>query len=50
MHTLLDLERYPLDQLQSPSLLALVECCRQRLARHGMFDLPGLLQLSLIHI
>jgi len=55
MHTLLDLERYPLDQLQSPSLLALVECCRQRLARHGMFDLPGLLQpeairLSLAHV
>ncbi len=44
MHTLLDLERYPLDQLESPLGLAMVERCRQTLARQGMFDLPGLLR------
>jgi hypothetical protein len=44
MHTLLDLERYPLDQLESPLGLVMVERCRQTLARQGMFDLPGLLR------
>ena len=55
MHALLDLERYPLDRLESSSGLALIERCRQRLARHGMCDLPGRLQpeairLSLAHV
>ena len=50
MHALLDFERYPLDRLESSSGLALIERCRQRLARHGMFDLPGLLQPETIRL
>jgi hypothetical protein len=44
MRDLLDLDRYPLDQPDSPEYAALVAACRARLARDGMFDLPGFLR------
>ena len=43
MHDILDLDRFPLDRLESTGGHALVERCRQDLAQEGMFDLDGLL-------
>jgi hypothetical protein len=43
MHTVLDLDRYPLDREGSPEWTALVEQSRQALATEGMFNLEGLL-------
>jgi hypothetical protein len=44
MNNLLDLETYPLDRPESPEYAALVADCKARLARDGMFDLPGFLR------
>ena len=44
MHQILDLDRYPLDQPDSPVFAALVARCRDLLARDGMFDLSGFLR------
>lgn len=40
----LDLERHPLDRLDTPAGEALVARCRSDLARHGMFNLEGLIR------
>ena len=42
MDTILDLVRYPLDDLNSDAGRALVARCRAELARDGMFNLDGL--------
>jgi hypothetical protein len=44
MHDILDLDRYPLDRLDSPEGQALAARCRTDLAAHGMFNLDGLLR------
>lgn len=41
---LLDLDRYPIDQPDAPAYAALFASCREKLARNGMFDLPGFLR------
>ena len=41
MQSLLDLERYPLDELHGAGGESLVQGCRGALAEHGMFDLEG---------
>jgi hypothetical protein len=43
MHDILDLDRYPLDRLDSPEGIALVARCKADLAAHGMFNLGHLL-------
>lgn len=44
MRDILDLETYPLHQPGSPRWLALVESCKEDLAREGMFNLAGLVR------
>ncbi|MCL5779273.1 2OG-Fe(II) oxygenase [Limibaculum sp. FT325] len=44
MHRILDLERYPLDQPQSPGWTDLVERCRRDLDQEGMFNLEGFMR------
>ncbi len=44
MERLLDLERFPLDRLESAAGEALVARCRGELAAHGMFNLEGLVR------
>lgn len=41
---ILDLERFPLDRLDSAAGRALVERCKADLARNGMFNLEGLIK------
>ena len=43
MHEVIDLERYPLDRIDSPQGRELVARCRDDLAREGMFNLAGLM-------
>lgn len=44
MDQIVDLATYPVDQPASPAYAALVAECQARLARDGMFDLPGFLR------
>jgi len=44
MHDILDLERYPLHKVGSPDWQELVDQCKTDLARHGMFNLEGLVR------
>lgn len=44
MHSLIDLDRYPLDRLDAPEGRALLTACRKSLARDGMFSLEGLVR------
>jgi len=44
MKQLLDLDRYPIDDLQSAPGQELVQSCRQALADQGMFNLVGLVR------
>jgi hypothetical protein len=44
MHDVIDLQRYPLDQLDSVDGQALVKRCRDDLDRDGMFNLAGLMR------
>jgi len=44
MHDILDLDRYPLDRLDSPEFRVLTTRCQADLAAHGMFNLQGLLR------
>jgi len=44
MHEIIDLERYPLDRIDSQEGQALVKRCRDDLERNGMFNLVGLLR------
>lgn len=48
MRDLIDLDRYPLDQPQSPRYAALVGHCREELARNGMFNLEGFMRPAAI--
>ncbi|MFT5112095.1 MAG: hypothetical protein ACI8P9_001418 [Parasphingorhabdus sp.] len=43
MHQIIDLKRYPLDQLNSPEGRKLVSRCRDDLTHTGMFNLVGLM-------
>jgi hypothetical protein len=43
MQQLIDLDRYPLDQPDTPAWHTLVADCKARLAKDGLFNLPGLL-------
>jgi hypothetical protein len=44
MHSILDLETFPLDQPGSPRWQALVDQCRADLAANGMYNLVGLMR------
>jgi hypothetical protein len=44
MHEIIDLKRYPLDQIDRPAGRKLVSRCREDLARDGMFNLVGLMR------
>jgi hypothetical protein len=46
MRHIIDLDRYPLDQPGTPAWTALVETCRADLAKEGMFNLEGLIELE----
>ena len=48
MDQCLDLNRYPLDRLDSPEGQALVKGCRQALDRDGMFNLEGFVRPAAI--
>ena len=48
MHKLIDLERYPLDRLDSDAGKALVARCRADLVRDGLFNLEGLMRPQVI--
>jgi hypothetical protein len=48
MRDILDLDRYPVDRLDSPAGAALVAACQQELARDGMFNLPGFVRPAVI--
>ncbi len=41
MQDIIDLDRYPLDRLESKAFAKLVADCRANLRRHGLFNLPG---------
>ena len=45
---ILDLDRYPLDRLESAEGQALVSSCREELALSGMFNLVGLIRAEII--
>jgi len=49
MHNIIDLERYPLDKLQSDAGRALIAACQAELERDGMFNLPGFLRTPVIN-
>ena len=44
MHEILDLDRFPLDRLETPAGRALVARCRAELAAEGLFNLEGLVR------
>lgn len=44
MKEILDLERYPINQPQSDTYLALVEQCKSELGAYGMFNLEGFMR------
>lgn len=44
MHSLVDLDRYPLDDPERSAWSALVERCMADLARDGLFNLPGFIR------
>ncbi|MDG1430505.1 MAG: 2OG-Fe(II) oxygenase, partial [Paracoccaceae bacterium] len=48
MRSLIDLDRYPLDQPDSPEWLRLVEDCKARLDADGLFNLPGFIRETAI--
>ncbi len=48
MRDIIDLERYPIDRLQSPEGESLMSACRRELADSGMFNLEGFLQPTAI--
>jgi len=48
MRHLLDLQRYPIDRLDTPEAKALVARCQADLAAEGMFDLEGLVHRDVI--
>lgn len=48
MRDILDLERYPIDRLDTAPAMAIVDRCRAGLAAEGMFNLEGLVRLDAI--
>jgi hypothetical protein len=44
LQAILDLERHPLDGLDSPSLQSLIADCQAGLSERGMFNLAGLVR------
>ena len=48
MQTLIDLSRYPLDQPDTSAWRTLVADCQARLARYGLFNLPGFLLVDAV--
>ena len=48
MQTIIDLDQYPLDRLDSDAGKALIARCRSDLARDGLFNLAGLLRPAVI--
>lgn len=46
MQTILDLDRYPIDQRGSAAYAALLATCQDDLALNGMFNLPGFMRQS----
>jgi hypothetical protein len=48
MQELLDLDRYPIDRLDSPQGVRLIERCKTELARQGMFNLDGFVKAAVI--
>ena len=48
MRDFLDLDRYPVDRLDTPAGEALVEACQAELERDGMFNLPGFVRTAVI--
>jgi hypothetical protein len=48
MHELIDLDRYPLDQPGSPAWVDLVAACKEKLAKEGLFNLPGFVRENAI--
>lgn len=48
MDQLVDLEHYPINRPDSPAHADLVADCRARLARDGMFDLPGFMRPEMV--
>lgn len=48
MRDILDLDRYPLDQPNSPEWDELVQTCRAKLASDGLFNLPGFVRKGAI--
>jgi hypothetical protein len=48
MKDILDLNRYPIDRLESPQAQALVRRCQAELDADGMFNLPGFVREAVI--
>ena len=48
MRDLIDFERYPLDQPESPTWMKLVEDCKAILETDGLFNLPGFIRETAI--
>jgi hypothetical protein len=48
LRNILDLERYPIDRLESGRTKALIDRCRSELDSEGMFDLEGLVRPEVI--
>lgn len=48
MREILDLDKYPLDDLTSPTGQSLVEQCQADLLANGMFNLPGFLRMEAV--
>ena len=48
MGSIIDLERYPLDRLESSEGQTLVSRCREELALSGMFNLVGLIRAEIM--
>lgn len=48
MRDIIDLDRYPIDRLQSAQGMALVEACREDLRQQGLFNLSGFMHVDVI--
>ncbi|MDE0784650.1 MAG: hypothetical protein OSB34_15910, partial [Planktomarina sp.] len=46
MHDILDLDRFPIDQPDTPEYAALVAQCQMALVKDGMYNLVGFLRLE----
>lgn len=48
MNRIIDLDRYPLNDLQSPAAKALIAQCQAELSANGMFNLPGFVREEVV--